>query len=78
MTNCLILLLLVCTFLESAVSSVIGIDYGTDWFKVSIVKPGVPLDIVLNRETKRKTASSITIRNGIRHYGSDSVSLASL
>jgi hypoxia up-regulated 1 len=56
-------------------ASVIGIDYGTDWFKVSIVKPGVPLEVVLNRESKRKTSSIVTIRNGIRYFGSDSVAL---
>ncbi|KAI8848980.1 Hsp70 protein-domain-containing protein, partial [Chytridium lagenaria] len=54
---------------------VIGIDFGSEWFKVSIVKPGVPLDIVLNRESKRKTSSLITIRDGIRYFGSDAVSL---
>jgi molecular chaperone DnaK (HSP70) len=59
-------------------ASVIGIDYGTDWFKVSIVKPGVPLEVVLNQESKRKTSSIVTIRNGIRYFGSDSVALVSL
>ncbi len=56
-------------------ASVIGIDYGTDWFKVSIVKPGVPLDIVLNRESKRKTSSIVALRSNIRHMGSDAVAL---
>ena len=58
-------------------ASVIGIDYGTDWFKVSIVKPGVPLDIVLNRESKRKTSSIVALRNNIRHMGTDAVALVS-
>ncbi|KAI9363372.1 Hsp70 protein-domain-containing protein [Zopfochytrium polystomum] len=58
-------------------ASVIGVDIGADWLKVSIVKPGVPLDIVLNRESKRKTSSMITIRDGVRFFGSDSVSLSS-
>ncbi|KAJ3220348.1 Hypoxia up-regulated protein 1 [Dinochytrium kinnereticum] len=58
-----------------ASASVIGIDYGSEWFKVSIVKPGVPLDIVLNRESKRKTSSLITVRDGIRFFGTDAVSL---
>lgn len=50
-------------------SSVIGIDFGVDWFKVSIVKPGIPLDIVLNAESKRKTSSAIAIHRGERIYG---------
>ncbi|KAJ1535719.1 Chitin synthase, class 2, partial [Nowakowskiella sp. JEL0078] len=60
----------------TASASVIGIDYGTDWFKVSIVKSGVPLDIVLNSESKRKSNSIVTIRDGIRHFGNDAVNLA--
>lgn len=64
------------TFVTVASASVIGIDYGTDWFKVSIVKPGVPLDIVLNRESKRKTSSIVTLRDHIRLLGSESTALA--
>ncbi|TPX67929.1 hypothetical protein SpCBS45565_g03451 [Spizellomyces sp. 'palustris'] len=62
--------------LQPASASVIGIDYGTDWFKVSIVKPGIPLDIVLNAESKRKTPAIVLVRDGDRRYGSDAVSLA--
>ncbi|KAI8597075.1 heat shock protein 70 family [Dissophora ornata] len=53
-----------------------SIDYGTDWFKVALVKPGIPLDIVLNAESKRKTQSAITIRGNDRAFGSESLSLA--
>lgn len=56
-------------------ASVIGIDYGSEWFKVSIVKPGIPLDIVLNHESKRKTPTVVLVRNGDRRYGSDAVAL---
>ena len=48
---------------------VIGLDFGVDWFKVSIVKKGIPLDIVLNAESKRKTSSAIAIVKGERIYG---------
>ncbi|KAJ3300235.1 Hypoxia up-regulated protein 1 [Borealophlyctis nickersoniae] len=68
-------LLALLLFLTSASASVLGIDYGTDWFKVSIVKPGVPNEIVLNRESKRKTTSVVLIREGVRHFGSDAVAL---
>ncbi|ORY30085.1 actin-like ATPase domain-containing protein [Rhizoclosmatium globosum] len=57
-------------------ASVIGIDFGSEWFKVSIVKTGVPLDIVLNRESKRKTESLVTIRDGIRYFGTDAAGLS--
>ncbi|KAK3820162.1 MAG: Hsp70 protein-domain-containing protein [Benniella sp.] len=57
-------------------AAVISIDYGTDWFKVGLVKPGIPFDIVLNTESKRKTQSAITIRGDDRAFGSEALSLA--
>ncbi|GJJ71741.1 hypoxia up-regulated 1 [Entomortierella parvispora] len=56
-------------------AAVMAIDYGTDWFKVALVKPGF-FDIVLNAESKRKTQSAITIRGDDRAFGSESLSLA--
>jgi hypothetical protein len=56
---------------------VLGIDYGTDWYKVGLVKPGVPLDLVLNKDSKRKTEAVVTIRDGIRQFGIDGASLVS-
>ncbi|OBZ86090.1 Hypoxia up-regulated protein 1 [Choanephora cucurbitarum] len=53
-----------------------SIDYGTEWFKVGLIKPGMPLDVALNKDSKRKTQSIVTIRHGERIYGSDAVSLA--
>ncbi|KAF9978678.1 hypothetical protein BGZ73_001033 [Actinomortierella ambigua] len=57
-------------------AAVMSVDYGTEWFKVALVKPGIPFDIVLNAESKRKTQSAITIRGNERSYASDSMSLA--
>ncbi|KAG0204232.1 hypothetical protein BGX28_003760 [Mortierella sp. GBA30] len=57
-------------------AAVMSIDYGTDWFKVALVKPGIPLDIVLNTESKRKTQSAITVRGDDRAFGSEALSLA--
>lgn len=56
-------------------SNVIGIDFGTHWLKVSIIKPGGVLETVLNRESKRKTTNILTLRDGIRYFGFDAVSL---
>ncbi|KAI8098795.1 heat shock protein 70 family [Halteromyces radiatus] len=53
-----------------------SIDYGTEWFKVGLIKPGMPLDVALNKDSKRKTQSVVTIRHDERIYGSDAVSLA--
>jgi len=59
-------------------AAVMAIDYGAQWFKVALVKPGVPLDLVLNRESKRKTPSNICIRDGIRIYGNEANNLVSI
>ncbi|KAF9923520.1 hypothetical protein FBU30_006442 [Linnemannia zychae] len=57
-------------------AAVMAIDYGTDWFKVALVKPGIPFDIVLNAESKRKTQSAINVRGDHRSFGSEALSLA--
>ena len=61
--------------LPTANAAVAAIDLGTEWFKVSLVKPGVPMEIVLNRETKRKTASIVGLRNEERLFGEDAIAL---
>ncbi|GAA5804422.1 hypothetical protein HPULCUR_009915 [Helicostylum pulchrum] len=67
---------LLCTMIPVAQAAVMSIDYGTDWFKVGLIKPGMPLDVALNKDSKRKTQSVVTIRHDERIYGSDAVSLA--
>lgn len=69
-----------------AVSAVLGIDLGTEYFKASLVKPGIPLDIVLTKDSRRKEASAVAFKppqNGPkpkhypeRAYGSDAVALS--
>lgn len=44
-------------------------------FAFVIFQPGVPMEIALNKESKRKTAAVVALRNGERHFGSDAVSL---
>jgi len=48
--------------------SVLGIDLGSEFFKVSLVKPGMPLDIVLNIESKRKTATMVGFNDGEQQF----------
>lgn len=38
---------------------VIGMDYGTSFLKTSLVKPGLPFDVVLSRDSKRKFPSVV-------------------
>ena len=69
---------------SAAGSGVIGIDLGTEYIKAALVKPGIPLEIVLTKDARRKEAAAIAFkptRDGNaaypeRFYGSDAVSLA--
>lgn len=36
----------------AAAGGVLAIDYGTEWMKVSLVKPGVPFDVLLNTQVR--------------------------
>ncbi|EPB81765.1 hypothetical protein HMPREF1544_11515 [Mucor circinelloides 1006PhL] len=67
---------LLCTLVPFAHAAVMSIDYGTEWFKVGLIKPGMPLDVALNKDSKRKTQSVVTIRHDERIYGGDAISLA--
>lgn len=83
-------LLLCAVFLFSAhvfaVSAVLGIDLGSEYIKAALVKPGIPLEIVLTKDSRRKEASAVAFKpssNGPkageypeRLYGSDAVALA--
>ncbi|XP_066603454.1 hypoxia up-regulated protein 1 [Prorops nasuta] len=51
--------------------AVMSIDIGSEWMKVAIVSPGVPMEIALNKESKRKTPAVIAFRNGERSFGED-------
>ncbi|ORX61761.1 HSP70-domain-containing protein [Hesseltinella vesiculosa] len=67
---------LLLVLLQETQAAVMSIDYGTEWFKVGLIKPGMPLDVALNKDSKRKTPSVVTIRHDERIYGSDAISLA--
>lgn len=56
-------------------ASMLAIDYGTDSFKASLVKPGVPFDVLLTREGKRKAPAVVTYRGEERFVGSDAQTL---
>ncbi|KQS26036.1 hypoxia up-regulated protein 1 [Drosophila erecta] len=52
-------------------TAVMSVDLGTEWMKVGIVSPGVPMEIALNRESKRKTPAILAFRDGTRTIGED-------
>lgn len=76
-------------FLQSAnaASAVLGLDIGTEYIKAALVKPGVPLDIVLTKDSKRKEAAAIgfkpvasnsqdAVQLPERLYGADALAVA--
>lgn len=46
----------------SAASAVIGVDLGTEFIKAALVKPGIPLEIVLTKGSKRKETSAVAFK----------------
>ncbi|RAO67930.1 uncharacterized protein BHQ10_003942 [Talaromyces amestolkiae] len=69
---------------SAAGSAVLGIDLGTEYLKAALVKPGIPLEIVLTKDSKRKEYAAVAFkpsRDGNaafpeRFYGSDAIALA--
>ena len=46
----------------SAASAVVGIDLGTEYIKAALVKPGIPLEIVPTKDSKRKESSAVAFK----------------
>ncbi|PSN74570.1 actin-like ATPase domain-containing protein [Corynespora cassiicola Philippines] len=70
----------------SAASAVLGVDLGTEYIKAALVKPGIPLEIVLTKDSKRKELSAVAFKPSKsgplpagsfpeRYYGSDAGAL---
>ncbi|KAL8773298.1 MAG: hypothetical protein Q9209_001692 [Squamulea sp. 1 TL-2023] len=82
------ILALVCLFASaaSAVSAVLGIDLGTEYIKSALVKPGIPLEIVLTKDSKRKETAAVVFKPSTssstpnifpeRIYGGDALALS--
>lgn len=56
-------------------AAVMSVDLGSEWMKIGVVSPGVPMEIALNKESKRKTPTTIAFRNGDRLIGEDAQTL---
>ena len=63
---------LVCVHHVVAVA-VMSVDLGSEWMKVAVVSPGVPMEIALNPESKRKTSVAVSMKDGERKFGSDAM-----
>jgi len=69
-----------------AISAVLGVDIGTEYIKAALVKPGIPLEIVLTKDSRRKEISAVAFKPSQdgpkagsfpeRLYGSDAMAVA--
>ncbi len=82
------LILFVFSSTAFAASAVLGIDLGTEYIKAALVKPGIPLEIVFTKDSKRKEAGTLAFKPSRsqttdaealpeRLYGGDAIALAS-
>lgn len=69
-----------------AASAVLGVDLGTEYIKAALVKPGIPLEIVLTKDSRRKETSAVAFKPSSgtpkfgdypeRLYGSDAMAIS--
>ncbi|KAK6080474.1 hypothetical protein SCUP515_03493 [Seiridium cupressi] len=69
-----------------AVQAVLGVDLGTEYIKAALVKPGIPLEIVLTKDSRRKETSAVGFKPDTggpkagaypeRLYGSDAMAVS--
>ncbi|XP_056398340.1 hypoxia up-regulated protein 1 isoform X2 [Hyla sarda] len=77
-TLCALLSVFLVILLPSQTGSVavMSVDMGFEWMKIAIVKPGVPMEIVLNKESRRKTPCAVTLKENERLFGDSAVGMA--
>ncbi|XP_061596223.1 hypoxia up-regulated protein 1 isoform X2 [Cololabis saira] len=56
--------------------AVMSVDLGSEWIKIAIVKPGVPMEIVLNKESRRKTPTAVCLKETERHFGDNALAVS--
>ncbi|XP_051972096.1 hypoxia up-regulated protein 1 isoform X2 [Xyrauchen texanus] len=56
--------------------AVMSVDLGSEWMKIAIVKPGVPMEIVLNKESRRKTPVAVCLKENERLFGDSALGVA--
>ncbi|KAI6183411.1 hypothetical protein M3Y97_00486400 [Aphelenchoides bicaudatus] len=71
LSACLLLLIYSLSYIQQCECNLaaMSIDLGSDYMKIGLVKPGVPMEIVLNKESRRKTPTIVAFRNGERFFG---------
>uniref|UniRef100_A0A672N8X4 Hypoxia up-regulated protein 1 n=1 Tax=Sinocyclocheilus grahami TaxID=75366 RepID=A0A672N8X4_SINGR len=67
---------LLVAFLPSQTVAVMSVDLGSEWMKIAIVKPGVPMEIALNKESRRKTPVAVCLKENERLFGDSALGVA--
>uniref|UniRef100_A0A8C2FSE8 Hypoxia up-regulated protein 1 n=1 Tax=Cyprinus carpio TaxID=7962 RepID=A0A8C2FSE8_CYPCA len=67
---------LIVAFLPSQTVAVMSVDLGSEWIKIALVKPGVPMEIVLNKESRRKTPVAVSLKENERLFGDSALGVA--
>uniref|UniRef100_A0A9J8D942 Hypoxia up-regulated protein 1 n=1 Tax=Cyprinus carpio carpio TaxID=630221 RepID=A0A9J8D942_CYPCA len=67
---------LIVAFLPSQTVAVMSVDLGSEWMKIAIVKPGVPMEIALNKESRRKTPVAVCLKENERLFGDSALGVA--
>ncbi len=65
------------SILRTAEASILAIDYGSEFMKASLIKPGMPFDVLLNRDSKRKIQSTVSWKGDDRLFGQDAFNIVS-
>ena len=74
---CLVLCLWLALWSDTVLGSILAIDYGADFIKASLMKPGQPFDVLLNRDSKRKMQSTVGWKHSDRLFGQDAANIVS-
>lgn len=54
-------------------SYIIGVDIGSEFFKICVIRPGRPFSIVENLQSKLKTSTALSIKDDELAYGPDAL-----
>ncbi|XP_068772695.1 hypoxia up-regulated protein 1 [Struthio camelus] len=69
-------LLLACCLPGTESLAVMSVDMGSESMKIAIVKPGVPMEIVLNKESRRKTPVAVSLKENERLFGDSALGMS--
>lgn len=56
--------------------AVMSVDLGSQFMKVAIVKPGVPMEIALNQESRRKTPVAVSLKDNERLFSDGALTMS--